>query len=325
MPAVRGEMIQPTANWTTSITNEAVKGLNSFVFSMSTSARKTSTFLVLFLCVISFFFRWYQGRQIGRETEQLKMSTSARVACVWGANGISGLAMIDHLLEQPSSEWGKIICISRRPCQYEFDDRRVVFVSIDLLQSNVEEIVRVLDQVQGRTITDVFHYTYIEKKTEEELDEVNRSILTKALDVCAQLAGETLRSFSLQTGYKVHQWFTSHFRHRHCFSFLSVLWGPQRIGRARCASVPGRCATSSRSEFLFHPRRSRERIRGQISMAFDHHASVDNHWRSERLIDAEEQLCLIICPSREFHELCGDNRIVRQLTERIRSTLVVPW
>lgn len=133
------------------------------------------------------------------------MSSSARVACVWGANGISGLAMIDHLLEQPSSEWKKIICISRRPCQYEFDDRRIVFVSVDLLQSSVEDIVRALDQVEGRTITDVFHYTYVEKKTEEELDEMNRSVLEKALEVCAQLAGQTIRSFSLQTGYKVHR------------------------------------------------------------------------------------------------------------------------
>lgn len=142
------------------------------------------------------------------------MSLSKRVACIWGANGISGTAMIDHLIEQPSTEWNKIICISRRTPQFEFDDPRIVFVTIDLLQTNVKQIVDILDQVGGRMITDVFHYTYIEKKTEEELDQVNRLILEKALEVCAQLAGQTIRSFSLQTGYKVNDFLF--------FSFLSA-------------------------------------------------------------------------------------------------------
>ena len=129
--------------------------------------------------------------------------SSARVACVWGANGISGIAMIDLLVEQPASEWKKIICISRRPCQLDVSDSRVAFVSIDVLETSVEKIVQELEKVDGRTITDVFHYTYIEKKDEDELDRVNRIILEKALDACVQLAGHTIRSFSLQTGYKV--------------------------------------------------------------------------------------------------------------------------
>jgi uncharacterized protein involved in tolerance to divalent cations len=57
--------------------------------------------------------------------------------------------------------------------------------------------------VNGKTITDVFHFTYIEKTNEEELDQVNKILLEKALDACVKIAGQTIKSFSLQTGYKV--------------------------------------------------------------------------------------------------------------------------
>jgi len=130
-------------------------------------------------------------------------SSSSRVACIWGANGISGIAMIDHLIEQSSNDWNRIICISRRSNQLNTEDNRIDFVSIDILNSSVDEIVEQLDKVNGKTITDVFHFTYIEKTNEEELDQVNKILLEKALDACVKIAGQTIKSFSLQTGYKV--------------------------------------------------------------------------------------------------------------------------
>jgi len=130
-------------------------------------------------------------------------SSSPRVACIWGANGISGIAMIDHLIEQSSNDWNRIICISRRSNQLNTEDNRIDFVSIDILNSSVDEIVEQLDKVNGKTITDVFHFTYIEKTNEEELDQVNKILLEKALDACVKIAGQTIKSFSLQTGYKV--------------------------------------------------------------------------------------------------------------------------
>jgi hypothetical protein len=57
--------------------------------------------------------------------------------------------------------------------------------------------------VNGKNITDVFHYTSIDKSNEEELDHVNKILLEKALDACVKVAGQTIKSFSLQTGYKV--------------------------------------------------------------------------------------------------------------------------
>jgi len=130
-------------------------------------------------------------------------SSSPRVACIWGANGISGTAMIDLLIEQSSNEWNHIICISRRPFQLDSKDNRIDFISIDILHSTTDEIVTELEKVNGKTITDVFHYTYIEKSNEDELDKVNKILLEKALDACVKISGKTIQSFSLQTGYKV--------------------------------------------------------------------------------------------------------------------------
>jgi actin-like ATPase involved in cell morphogenesis len=137
------------------------------------------------------------------ETYKMSSSSSPRVACIWGANGISGTAMIDHLIEQSSNEWNHIICISRRPFQLNIKDNRIDFLSIDILNSTIDEIVNQLKTVNGQTISDVFHYTYIEKTDEDELDKINKIILEKTLDVCVKLAEKTIQSFSLQTGYKV--------------------------------------------------------------------------------------------------------------------------
>jgi hypothetical protein len=130
-------------------------------------------------------------------------SSSSNVACVWGANGISGTAMIDVLVEQPRNEWSKIICISRRPTQLDVDDDRIHFISIDILKASVDEIVTELSKAGGENITHVYHYTYIEKQDEKELDEVNKILFQKALDATVKIAGKQVKCVSLQTGYKV--------------------------------------------------------------------------------------------------------------------------
>ena len=131
-------------------------------------------------------------------------STTPKVACVWGANGISGSAMIRLLVEQPRTQWTRILCISRRPTQLEIgDDDRVYFISIDLLQATVDNLIRELLKAGGERMTHVFYYAYIEKQDEVELDEVNRAIFQKVLDVTVRIAQQPIQCFSLQTGYKV--------------------------------------------------------------------------------------------------------------------------
>ncbi|UJR26448.1 hypothetical protein I4U23_007778 [Adineta vaga] len=131
-------------------------------------------------------------------------SSSANVACVWGANGISGTAMIDAFIEQPRNEWSKIICISRRSTQLDVDDDRIYFISIDIFTASVNEIVAELIKAGGETITHIYHFTYVEKQDEKESDESNKILLQKALDASIKVAGERIKCFTLQTGYKYY-------------------------------------------------------------------------------------------------------------------------
>ena len=112
--------------------------------------------------------------------------------------------MIRLLVEQPRAAWSRILCISRRPTQSEIDDDdRVYFISIDLLQTTVDQLTRELLKAGGERMTHVFYYAYIEKQDEAELDEVNRTIFQKVLDVSVRIAQQPIQCFSLQTGYKV--------------------------------------------------------------------------------------------------------------------------
>ncbi len=131
--------------------------------------------------------------------------SSTKVACVWGANGISGMGMIDVLVEQPHSEFNKIICISRRKMQTDIEDDRIHFISIDIVEASIDEIVTELAKANGHTITHMFHYAYIQKMDENELDEVNKMLLQKALDATEKVAGKNVECVSLQTGYKVRK------------------------------------------------------------------------------------------------------------------------
>lgn len=131
-------------------------------------------------------------------------SVTSKVACVWGANGISGSAMIRLLVEQPRTEWRRILCISRRPTQLDIeDDDRVYFISIDILQVTVDDLVRELLKAGGDQMTHVFYYAYVEKQDEIDLDEVNRKMFEQVLNVTVQIAKQPIECFSLQTGYKV--------------------------------------------------------------------------------------------------------------------------
>ena len=73
-------------------------------------------------------------------------ATGSPAALVFGANGISGTAMLQALTEQSPSanKFKKIIPISRRPPQMKIDDSRMQFLSIDILKSDLNEIIQKL-------------------------------------------------------------------------------------------------------------------------------------------------------------------------------------
>jgi len=123
------------------------------------------------------------------------------VALVFGANGISGTAALDVLLQSPS--FSKIVAVSRSEPKLDYKTSRISFVSVDLLQSSIQEIADKLNQAGAADAAHAFHYAYIEKSDELESVEVNKNLLDKALRSTA-LVAKGLKSFLLQTGYKYY-------------------------------------------------------------------------------------------------------------------------
>ncbi|GAA5874724.1 hypothetical protein JCM8547_005194 [Rhodosporidiobolus lusitaniae] len=123
-------------------------------------------------------------------------------ALVFGANGVSGLALLNALTSKPSSEWKKIIAVSRRPAVLEHNDDRVEFVSVDLLSSH-EELVEKLKKAGAEETTHVAFYAYVAKQDETELIEVNCKLFSNSLEAIAQ-ACPNVRAVLLQTGYKYY-------------------------------------------------------------------------------------------------------------------------
>lgn len=133
--------------------------------------------------------------------------SEARNYIVWGANGVSGTAALRALVEQPSSVVGTIIAVSRRPPQIDLKDDRIKFVSVDILNASATEIAGKLKQHGGDKINIALHYTYIEKANNDELIQVNHTLLERALDATHLAARDNLQHFHLQTGYK---WYALH-------------------------------------------------------------------------------------------------------------------
>jgi nucleoside-diphosphate-sugar epimerase len=127
---------------------------------------------------------------------------SRKCAVIFGANGVSGIAMTKTLLA--SEEWGPIICVSRRPPQLEeaANDSRIHFVSIDIIQSSADDLASKLSAAGAAVAQHAFFYAYIEKQDPKESVDVNMMLLEKALHALG-LVSPKLKSFMLQTGSKV--------------------------------------------------------------------------------------------------------------------------
>ncbi|KAJ3039484.1 hypothetical protein HDV00_012164 [Rhizophlyctis rosea] len=129
------------------------------------------------------------------------MPSRTPVAIVFGANGISGTAMLELLHSKQT--FSKCIAVSRRAPQLEHDDSRLTFVSIDILKSSVDDIAAKLREAGAEAATHAFHYTYIEKQDEKELTDVNLELLQKSMEAIAAVA-KGMQVFQLQTGYKYY-------------------------------------------------------------------------------------------------------------------------
>jgi len=128
----------------------------------------------------------------------------SKVAFVTGCNGISGNAIVEHLIRTPKTEWSKIIITSRRPLAAYWQDPRIEFIALDYL-SPVSELIEQTKDV-CKDVTHAFFTSYVHVDDFKVLKEKNVPLFTNFLDSLDAVA-PNLENVCLQTGgkhYGVH-------------------------------------------------------------------------------------------------------------------------
>ncbi|KAI0592716.1 hypothetical protein F4775DRAFT_599689 [Biscogniauxia sp. FL1348] len=128
-----------------------------------------------------------------------------KVAFVTGVNGISGNAIVEHLIRQPPEEWTEIIITSRSPLKTYWQDYRIRFIAIDFLQPLEETIKRMA--FLCRRVTHAFFTSYVHHDDFAQLKEHNVPLFENFLTAIDTVAGTNLQRVCLQTGgkhYGVH-------------------------------------------------------------------------------------------------------------------------
>ncbi|KAL4905536.1 hypothetical protein BDW74DRAFT_185061 [Aspergillus multicolor] len=128
-------------------------------------------------------------------------SPNQKVAFVTGANGISGFAIIEHLVRQPKEEWVSIIVSSRRPLPNAWVDPRVQFVAVDFLEP-VETITAKLKHICA-DVTHTFFTSYVHDDDFKVLRDKNVPLFHNFLDAVDTVCPK-LQRVCLQTGGKYY-------------------------------------------------------------------------------------------------------------------------
>ncbi|KAI9037862.1 SDR family oxidoreductase [Aspergillus affinis] len=124
-----------------------------------------------------------------------------KVALVTGANGISGHAIVEHLIRQPKSEWSKIIVSSRRPLANHWVDPRVEFVALDFLDP-VDVIISKMKNICA-PVTHAYFTSYVHDDDFKVLRDKNVPLFRNFMDAL-DTACPKLERVSLQTGGKYY-------------------------------------------------------------------------------------------------------------------------
>ncbi|RAK71493.1 SDR family oxidoreductase [Aspergillus fijiensis CBS 313.89] len=123
----------------------------------------------------------------------------SKVAFVTGANGISGSAIVEHLIKQSASEWSAIIVTSRSPIKAVYTDPRVRFIAIDFL----EPAEAIAEKIQGlcADVTHAFFTSYTHNNDFSQLHQKNGPLFRHLVEA-VDLACPKLQRVVLQTGGK---------------------------------------------------------------------------------------------------------------------------
>ncbi|KAK5046575.1 hypothetical protein LTR84_007336 [Exophiala bonariae] len=125
-----------------------------------------------------------------------------KVAFVTGCNGISGNAIVEHLIRQPKEEWSKIVVTSRSPLKNYWQDPRVEFLAVDFLEP-VDTVISKLSR-SCETVTHAYYTSYVHTDDFTKLRDYNVPLFETFLVAIDKVAGQNLQRICLQTGGKVN-------------------------------------------------------------------------------------------------------------------------
>jgi nucleoside-diphosphate-sugar epimerase len=128
-----------------------------------------------------------------------------KVAFITGANGITGNAILEYLVETTTAEqWSKIITTSRSPFKAIVSDPRIEFIALDFSKPSSELASKMKDICS--TVTHAYFSSYIHKDDFAQLNSANSALFENFLGALVEVA-PALENVTLQTGgknYNVH-------------------------------------------------------------------------------------------------------------------------
>lgn len=129
-----------------------------------------------------------------------------KVAFITGVNGITGSAILRHLVKNTTAdEWSRIILTSRSPLSIPTNDPRVEFIALDFSRDPALLAKEMTPTCTG--VTHAYFSSYVHKESFEELGTANQRLFENFLDALVSVASDTLHNCTLQTGgkyYNVH-------------------------------------------------------------------------------------------------------------------------
>jgi nucleoside-diphosphate-sugar epimerase len=124
----------------------------------------------------------------------------AKVAFITGANGITGSAILEYLVQHTTaSEWSQIILTSRSPLKMIVTDPRVQFIALDFSKTS-EKLVEAMRETCA-PVTHAYFSSYVHMDDFAELNIANKALFENFLTALLEVA-PNLQNCTLQTGGK---------------------------------------------------------------------------------------------------------------------------
>ncbi|KAF4306152.1 nucleoside-diphosphate-sugar epimerase [Botryosphaeria dothidea] len=114
-------------------------------------------------------------------SNSLYVPNTAKAAFVSGANGITGHAIIEHLIRTPKSEWKKIVISSRRALPNYWIDPRIEFVAVDFLEPQETTIEKLKHACAD--VTHAYFTSYVNDDDFKKLRDKNVPLFKSFMDV----------------------------------------------------------------------------------------------------------------------------------------------